>query len=267
MNANPVAPNSSYIIKPVLKSLRVLKCLGDAGRELPLVEICRIVSLPKPTVYKYLQTLKHAGFVLFDKECDCYWLGPNAWSLGRTVEPSLRVREVARPIMQLLRDAFGETINLGVLDGEDVVYLEMALSRKVLRMQATIGSHDPAYATSLGRAMVAHMPNEQWRKHLPRQLRKRTARTLITTEALHADLIATRKRGYAVERGENEDGALCIGAPIFDQDGAVIAAVSLSAPATRIAPSAEAEVGTAVMRAALDISARLGYAPAVAAAK
>ena len=62
-------------------------------------------------------------------QCECYWLGPNAWALGRTVDPSLRVREVARSIMQQLRDRFGETINLGVLHGDEVVYLEMAVSR------------------------------------------------------------------------------------------------------------------------------------------
>lgn len=253
------ASSSPYIIKPVFKALRVLKCLGDAGRELPLVEICRIVNLPKPTVYKYLQTLKEAGFVLYDPECECYWLGPNAWSLGRTVDPSLRVREVARPVMQHLRDRFEETINLGVLHGDEIVYLEMALSRQALRMQATIGAHDPAYTTSLGRAMISHLPEDRWKKHIPRQLRRRTTRTLVTHDALHAELVATRTRGYAIERGENEDGALCIGAPIFDQDGNVIAAVSVSAPASRINPSAESEVGAAVIHAARDISSRLGY--------
>ncbi len=251
--------SAAYVIKPVFKALRVLKCLGDAGRELPLVEICRIVALPKPTVYKYLQTLREAGFVLYDPECECYWLGPNAWSLGRTVNPSLRVREVARPIMQQLRDRFDETINLGVLHGDEVVYLEMALSRLALRMQATIGSHDPAYSTSLGRAMIAFMPQEQWRKHIPRQMRKRTSRTIVTHDALQAELIATHKRGYALEREENEAGGLCIGAPIFDQDGNVIAAVSLSAPASRISPAAESEVGEAVVQAAQDISGRLGF--------
>lgn len=253
--------SSAYVIKPVYKALRVLKCLGDAGRELPLVEICRIVNLPKPTVYKYLQTLREAGFVLYDPECECYWLGPNAWSLGRTVDPSLRVREVARPIMQQLRDRFGETINLAVLHGDEVVYLEMAISRQALRLQATIGGHDPAYTTSLGRAMIAFLPQERWRQHIPRQMRRRTARSISSHEALHAELIATRARGYAIERGENEDGALCIGAPIFDQDGHAIAAVSVSAPATRISPSAEVEVGEAVVEAARNISGRLGYAP------
>ncbi len=145
--------------------------------------------------------------------------------------------------MQQLRDRFDETINLGVLHDDEVVYLEMALSRKALRLQATIGAHDPAYTTSLGRAMIAHLPQERWRKHIPRQMRKRTARTIVAPDRLHAELVATRKRGYALEREENEEGALCIGAPIFDQDGNVIAAVSLSAPAARISPSAEAEVG------------------------
>lgn len=254
-----------YIIKPVLKALRVLKCLSEAGRELPLVEICRIVALPKPTVYKYLQTLKEAGFVLYDAQCECYWLGPNAWSLGRTVDPSLRVREVARPIMQQLRNRFDETINLGVLHDHEVVYLEMALSRQALRMQATIGAHDPAYTTSLGRAILAFLPQELWKKHVPRQMRKRTAFTIVSPDNLYAELLKTRQRGYAIEREENESGAMCIGAPIFDQDGNVVAAVSLSAPAARISLLVESEVGEAVVRAAHDISNRLGHSPTLRA--
>jgi DNA-binding IclR family transcriptional regulator len=253
------AQTNIYVIKPVLKALRVLTILGNAGRELPLVEICRLVKLPKPTVYKYLQTLKEAGYVLYDPECECYWLGPNAWSLGRTIDPSLRVREAARPVMEQLRNQFDETVNLGVLNGQDVVYLEMSLSRHALRMQATIGSHDPAHSTSLGRAMLAWLPRDQWSKHIPRHIQRRTPRTLTTHTALFAELAATSKRGYAIEREENEAGALCIGAPVFDQDGAPIAAISLSAPASRVPPSAEAEVGTAVVRAANDVSARLGF--------
>ena len=242
--------------------MRVLKCLGDAGRELPLVEVCRIVGLPKPTVYKYLHTFMAAGFVMYDPVCECYWLGPNTWSLGRTVDPSLRVREVARPIMHLLRDRFGETVNLGVLYGDEVVYLEMALSRKVLRTQATIGSHDPAFSTSLGRAMIAFLPQDRWCKHIPHQMSQRTAHTIASLESLLAELEKTRKRGYAVEREENEAGAVCLGAPIFDQDGHVIAALSLSAPTTRVALSIETEVGEAVVSSAYDISVRLGYARA-----
>ena len=258
MMRSPYAVSPVYVVKPVLKAMHVLKCLGDAGRELALVDVCRIVALPKPTVYKYLQTLIAAGFVLYDADCQCYWLGPNAWSLGRTVDPSMRVREVARPIMQQLRDKFDETINLGVLHRDEIVYLEMALSRQALRMQATIGAHDPAYSTSLGRAMIAHLPRERWKKHLPRQMRARTARTISHNE-VQAELLATLKRGYAVEREENEVGALCIGAPVFDQDGNVIAALSLSAPATRINKTVEGEVGSAVLKAAREISSRLGY--------
>jgi len=253
--------SSSYVIQPVLKALHVLKCLGDAGRELSLAEISRLVGLPKPSVYKYLHTLKEAGFVLYDSQCECYGLGPSAWSLGRTVDPSLRVREAAWPIMQQLRDRFGETINLGVLHGERVVYLEMAVSRRALRLRATVGAHDPAYSTALGRAMIAFLPREQWAKHIPKRLTRRTSLTIASHQELYMELIATRKRGYAVERGENEAGALCIGAPIFDRDGRVVAAISLSAPVSRITPADESELGTAVAEAAQTISGRLGHAP------
>ena len=110
--------------------------------------------------------------------------------------------------------------------------------------------------------MIAFLPQECWRKHIPRQMSQRTAHTIASLESLLAELEKTRKRGYAVEREENEAGAVCLGAPIFDQDGHVIAALSLSAPTTRVALSIETEVGEAVVSSAYDISVRLGYARA-----
>jgi len=112
--------------------------------------------------------------------------------------------------------------------------------------------------------MIAFLPQSQWKKHLSQQMHKRTGQTIITHAVLRAELVKTRRRGYALERGENEEGALCIGAPIFDQDGHVIAAVSLSAPATRISHAYEAEIAEALVQAAREISSRLGHAPVLA---
>ena len=248
-----------YVVKPVLKALRVLAALGDAGRELRLAEVVNLVRLPKATVYKYLKTLCESGFVSYDKAEDSYWLGARAWSLGRTVDPSLRVRELAQPLMRELRDQCGETVNLGVMHGTDVVYLEMTQSRHALRMQATIGAHDPAYTTSLGKAMIASLPPESWPLHIPDRLVSRTRNTLVTLDAIKRDLVLIRKRGYAIDNGENEEGAWCVGAPIRDQDGSVIAAVSISAVANRVGRDLEGEYARMIVQTADTISAKLGY--------
>lgn len=249
----------AYIVKPVAKALQTLIVLGEAKRDLSLAELCPRVGLPKTTVFRYLQTLVAQGFVRHDPQTDRYGLGLRLWDLGQLVGANSRLREVAILPMEELRDCFDETVNFGVLDGKEIVYMEMAESRKSLRMQARLGGRDPVYTTSLGRAMLAFLPDERWPDHLPARLSARTTRTISSLPALRNELTATRRRGYAVDNGENEAEARCIGAPIWDRRGGVIAAVSLSAPASRFDEAREAEVAAAVVNTAHRISRRLGY--------
>ncbi len=250
---------NDYTVKPVYKALQVLQCLGEEQRELALSEICYRVGLPKTTVFRYLYTLRECGFVDYDPATDLYRLGLRMWELGGAVGSRLRIREVAVPFMRELRNRFNETVNLGMLDDMEVVYLEMVESRRSLRMHAKLGGRDPVYSTALGKALLAFLPEEQWRDHLPGQLVSRTSQTLSSFDSLKQELVQTRNRGFAQDHGENEEGACCVGAPIFDQLGRVVAAVSLSAPTSRLHGALEQEVATAVMETAAAISLRLGY--------
>lgn len=250
----------AYIVKPVAKALQTLIVLGEARRDLSLAELCYRLGIPKTTVFRYLQTLVAHGFVRHDPQADRYGLGLRLWDLGQLVGANTRLREVAMPPMEALRDRFDETVNLGVIDGKEIVYMEMAESRRSLRMQARLGGRDPVYTTSLGRAMLAFLPDERWPDHLPTRLSARTAQTICSLPALRSELMATRIRGYAAENGENEEDARCIGAPIWDRRGEIIAAVSLSAPASRFHVGREAEVAREVVKTADHISRLLGYA-------
>jgi len=135
----------------------------------------------------------------------------------------------------------------------------MVESRRSLRMHAKLGGRDPVYSTALGKAILAFLPEEQWCDHLPAQLLARTSQTLSSFDALKQELVQTRNRGFAQDHGENEEGACCVGAPIFDQFGRVVAALSLSAPASRLHGALEQEVATVVIQTAAKISLRLGY--------
>ncbi len=253
-------PND-YIVKPVHKALQVLLFIGSARRPLTLTEISYQMHIPKTTVFRYLQTLCSHRFVTHDLETDCYQLGLRLWELGQAVGESLRIREIALPLMQELRDRFNETVNLGVIDGREVVYVEIAESNYSLRMRAEIGGRDPIYSTALGKAILAFLPDNQWPQHLPARLTARTTNTLTTLAALRHDLLLTRERGYSLDQGENEDGAYCVGAPIRDHRGRVIAAVSISAPASRLTAERKQEVAMAVMATAAAVSRRSGFDP------
>jgi IclR family acetate operon transcriptional repressor len=117
-----------------------------------LNEISRSVGLPKSTAFKYLHTLQRAGFVMHRKDGDSYELGTRFWELSQLAGVDRRLREISLPIMRDLRDLYNETVNLGTLDGQEVLYLEMVESRHALSMRARVGGRDPAYSTSLGKA-------------------------------------------------------------------------------------------------------------------
>ncbi len=254
-------PDHGYLIKPVYNALKVLECLGAEGRDLSLTEVSRLTGLPKTTAFKYLYTLKERGFVTYNEETERYAIGLRVWEIGRLAGDSLPVREIALPYMRELRDRFNETINLGILDGTQVVYVEMVESTHSLRMRAQLGGRDPAYSTALGKAMLAFLPEEKRREHLPSRLMPRTPKTHASFKTLNEDLNRTKARGYARDDGENEEDARCVGAPVFDHSGTVIAAISLSAPATRIDGQREQEVVTAAVRTTSEISRCLGYRP------
>jgi IclR family acetate operon transcriptional repressor len=251
--------SNSYIVQPVYKALQVLRCLGDERRELALSEICYRVDLPKTTVFRYLQTLCACGFVTFDHDTELYRIGLRVWELGQSVHEPLRIREVALPPMRELRDRFNETVNLGVLDGPDVVYLEIIESRRSLRMQAQLGGRDPVYSTALGKALLAFKAEEQWPAHLPAVFVPRTERTATSLATLRQSIALARERGFALDDEENEEGARCIAVPVFNHLSQPIAAVSLSAPAGRMTDRLVPKVAAAVIQTAASISQRLGH--------
>jgi DNA-binding IclR family transcriptional regulator len=257
-----MSANSNYIVKPVDKALQVLTLLAEANGDLPLKEICARTGLPKTTAFRYLYTLNVHGYVVHNGETDLYRLGPRSWQLGQAADQYSRLLEVALAPMQALRDRFDETVNLGVLNHTEVVYLGMVESRRTLRMQARLGSQDPTYSTSLGKAILAFLPEANWNNHLPARLAPRTPHTITSRAALQQELLLTRQRGYALDQSENEEGAYCIGAPILHpQQGRVIAALSVAAPASRLSVEQTHEVAQAIIATAELIARRLATSP------
>jgi DNA-binding IclR family transcriptional regulator len=252
-----IAMSSDYIVKPVQKALQVLLHLGRAERPLTLTELSHQLCIPKTTIFRYLQTLVASGFVAHDTTNDQYHLGLRLWELGHAASANVEVRTIALPWMRELRDQFNETVNLGVIEGKEVVYVEIVESHYSLRMHAKIGGRDPIYSTSLGKAVLAFVPERHWARHLPSRLTPRTSNTLTTMASLRQDLLRTRERGYAIDYGENEDGAYCVGAPIMPPSQSPTAAISVSAPASRLNEAARQNIVAAVLATAARISQQL----------
>lgn len=249
--------DDKYVVQPVYKALQVLNTIATAKRPLTLSELALRTNLPKSTVFRYLHTLRIMDYIDFDTQADGYVVGLRLWELGTLNRSQHLLREAALPEMQALQARFNETINLGVMRNGEIIYLEMLEIERPLRMQARLGSRDAAYATAIGKAILAFLSYDERQALLPDKLKPLTENTITDKVRLEADLAATRARGYALDNAENEQGAVCIGAPIFDESGGVVAAISLSAPASRLDNTQEAGVGQAMRAAADTISARL----------
>ena len=239
-----------YVVLPVMKALRVLDLVAGAEGGSRLSNLALAVRLPKTTVFRYLCSLEAAGYLACDPVAETWQLGTRFRALAEPPDPVTRMRALALPIMVELRDRFDETVNLGVLRGSKVVYVEIVESNRRLRLQAHVGGEDPAHSTALGRALLAHLPADERAQILAEELTGRTQRTVRTRDAVEVALGQSLKLGYAVERGENEEGAICVGAAIMGQDGRPAAALSLSAPEGRMAERRIVEAGQALRRAA-----------------
>ena len=245
-----------YIVLPVMKALQVLDYVARQGHDVTLTETVQELKLPKTTVFRYLQTLSAAQFLEHDLKRDRYGVGSKFRSLARVDQELQGLRDIAQPEMRTLMETFHETVNLAVLSENEVVYIDMLEPGRPLRANARIGHRHPAHSTSLGKAMMAFLPDAD-ALALRSELPQRTINTLTDADKLRRQVDDVRRRGYAIEVGENEDGLMCIGVPILDRTGYAVAAMSLSAPERRMKPELTMVAADALKGAARRISTHL----------
>lgn len=240
---------SRYIVAPVHKALLVLAYVAERRYEVSLTHVSRALKLPKTTTFRYLHTLVDAGFLSHAADRDRYAVGPYFRAIAKADISIDRIRQVARPVMQELVRELDETVNLAVPDGDSIVYVDMVLARRSPVIRARIGDSHPMHTTALGKAILAYLPGPMIASYLSMPLSERTGRTVLEQPAIGRQLNETRRRGYATEVGENEDGAMCVGVPIFDEVGHPVAALSMAAPLGSMPPTRVREVGKRLVTA------------------
>jgi DNA-binding IclR family transcriptional regulator len=251
---------SPYRVQVLDRALAALDVLANCPAECSLVELCTALKLHKSTVHRLLMVLEQHRLVDKNPESGKYRLGLKLFELGSKAIATLDLGEASRRFLIRLQRDTHETVNLGILDQGDVLYVAKIDSQQNLRMAARVGHRYPAYCTSMGKAILAGLSEPEVDAIIRKSgLKARTPNTITTAAALKTDLKEVRARGYAVDNEENEEGARCIGAAVRDHMGRPRAAVSISAPAFRLDGAKLAEVAKAVVRAARDLSQELGY--------
>jgi IclR family acetate operon transcriptional repressor len=248
----PDGGGDRYAVRAVVRVMDILDLLQHSPNGRSLLEVSEAAGLPRSSTYRYLSTLETRGYVQRDGASGPYRFGLAFLpSHGRHLEV-LAAR--ARPVMEELRDRLGETINLGVLDGNRVVYLEILESNKAVRLAARRGDRDPLHSTALGKAIASRIGRDEVVAILAAEgMPKRTSKT-ITDEARYlSELDKIRAQGFALDLGENEEDGRCVAVPLANSR--VLAAISLSAPAPRLEADLMEGIAAELMSAARRIQA------------
>lgn len=260
----PGTPPNRYIVQPVEKALVVLAYVVECGHVVSLKAVSQALGIPKTTAFRYLQTLSRAGFLEHDAAKDRYSVGPRLRTMARTDSAITRARELAQPLLTKLGREYEGTVNLAVKGDGSVVYLEVIDGLDGFCTKARSGDAHPLHSTALGKAILAHMPQREAFDYLSGPLTERTGRTLIERSELERQLRQIAHIGYAIETGENEDGAMCVGAPILDERGYPLVAISITVPLARMSTSHAMVAGRKLSELAAGISRGLGTQPRAA---
>lgn len=243
----------------VQRALGLLKAFDEAQPERGLSDLARGAGLNKTTTYRLLSALEREGLVAKSANGETYRLGPAAITLGARALRSNNLYAASRAELDALAASTGETATLEILVEGDTLILAEVRGLHLVGATPEVGTRWHAYATSTGKAILAHLPPAARAAALSRKLTALTRRTITNRTALANELERIAQQGYATAVEELEPGFVAIGAPIFDHSGQVVAAVSVGGPRTRLSNERIMELAGRVKCAAGEISARLGY--------
>jgi DNA-binding IclR family transcriptional regulator len=260
MGFSAMPPSSESPSVAVERALAILEAVAQGSEGLSNAEISRKLQIPKSSASYILRTLEKQGYLNRNPETGKYRVGLKVLSLSRGALSGIDVREVALPIMRHLMERTNLTCHLAILDGPDAVYIEKVEAQGFIRMDTWVGRRMRVHATSVGKALVAHVPQERLETILAEHgMEKRTPKTITTLPRLLKDLEKVRQQGFAVDDEENNIGARCVGAPVFNQDGAIEASIGLSGTINQVNAQTMPRILEALKDAARHISMGMGY--------
>jgi DNA-binding IclR family transcriptional regulator len=248
------------MVKSVSRALDIITLISLKKTGLGVTEIANQIDINKSSVYRILSTLVQYGYIEQDAETGKYKLGYKFLEISSKLLESIDLRAEARPFLQELENETNEVIHLVVYDQGEVVYIEKLEGNETLRMHSKVGKRAPMHCTSVGKAILAHLPSSIVSDILERKgMPVHTDKTITDKEEFMKELGQVRQKGFALDLEENEYGITCVAVPIFDHLGKVIAAVSISGPTMRMTADRLDALKSKMVKTGQGISARLGH--------
>ncbi|HWL76130.1 IclR family transcriptional regulator domain-containing protein [Microbacterium sp.] len=231
------APEASGdFVQSLARGLAVIRAFDAEHPELSLSDVARRAGIPRAAARRFLRTLETLGYVRAngDGTARSFALTPHVLELGFSYLSALTLPELVQPHLETLSRAVDESVSAAVLDGTDIVYVARVPTRRIMSVRITIGTRFPAYATSMGRVLLAGLPDDEADAALEASARRAlTPLTKTDVGALRDELARVRGQGWALVDGELESGLRSVAAPVHGRDGSVVAAVNVSTSATR----------------------------------
>ena len=261
------SPGDAGFSQSLERGLAILSAFKPGRPLLGSSELAREIGLSRSTAHRYVASLAMLGYLQQDPVTRKYRLGPRVLDLGFSAINSMEIRELSAPYLQQLSDETGHTVNMAILDAEDIVYVERCRSsrqgQRDIDLNLHVGSRLPAYCTSMGKVLLAFMGDEERTALLDQiELAPRGPNTLTARRALLGELARVRACGLAINNEELAYGLRSIAAPVHSQSGEVAAAINLAAHRSMVSmEDLVARLSPAVKRTAEHISERIGYRP------
>ena len=247
-------------VRSLVRALSLLNRIAEAPEGgMSLTELAQQAGLPSSTAHRLLTTLEQERYVRFDNESRLWSVGVQAFMTGCTFTKTRSLVALARPHMRALMEECGETVNLAIEDDGMAVYLAQVECRQMMRAFARPGSRVPLHCSAGGKTILMSCSDKALSRILHRHgMPRLTVKTIITPALLRADLERVRAAGHALDDEEHAIGLRCLAAPIYNENGEVIAAVSASGPMARMTDERLASVAALVAGAARSISQDIG---------
>jgi DNA-binding IclR family transcriptional regulator len=241
------------------QAMDILRLFNPERHDLGVVETAELLESPKSSVSRWLRAMAEAGFLVREASSGRYRLSMDLAALGELTRQATSLQRLARPRLEALANETGETSNLVILDRGAAVNVEVVQSPHPVKHVGVLGRRLPLHATAAGKVLLAWLSPEDLQRLLAAPLPRFTSRTICASDRLEEELDRVRARGYATGWKELETDLAAASAPVWDHRGKVVAAITTSAPTSRLQEDGLGNLAAQVMRAADGLSEALGH--------